>query len=107
MGNRFRWRHRGPGNRKMTFDECAAQLAVNWRDVMNQPLYDALKAAGVDHDHAHAAAEAVADKQIMADLIAEIDRMLIDVRQRLAKRRGELGIDDDDGPVGVRNRPTP
>ena len=74
---------------------------------MNQPLYDALIAAGVDHERAHAAAEAVANKQTVAEVMAEIDRMLIEAREKLAKRRREFGIDDDDGPVGVRNRPTP
>ena len=73
---------------------------------MNRPLYEALIAAGCQHGTALAAAEAVADKQTLADLIAEVDRMLVDMRDTLAKRRREFGLDDDDGAAGVRNRPT-
>ena len=72
---------------------------------MNQPLYDALISAGVSHELARAAAEKVATKQAYAELIAEIEKLLTEMQERLNQRKRHLGLDDDEGLTGVRNRP--
>ena len=61
---------------------------------MNRPLYDALIAAKVSHELALAAAESVANKQTVAEMIAETEQLLRTLLEKLNKRRRDFGIDD-------------